>query len=113
MWQWSQTYANNANILAPCAGMVCTGDSNVCMYGRCVCGTNGSPCSATNPSCDYETGNCQCGPKKNKYGGPYNICFLGQICTVTGDTGRCADADVPKWLLPHNIYYIASMYFFK
>ena len=106
----SQTYILiNVNISAPCADVVCTGDSNVCIYGRCVCGKNGSPCSRTNPTCDYETGICQCGPKKNQWGGPYNICFLGQVCTVTGNIGRCKDADIPKWHLPYRIYNNASI----
>jgi len=74
----------------------CTGDSNICLMGRCVCGMNGSKCSRTNPSCDHETGTCQCGAKKNKWGGPYNFCYLGQICSVSRDRGKCNDADVPK-----------------
>jgi len=74
----------------------CTGDSNICLMGRCVCGMNGSKCSRTNPTCDHETGTCQCGAKKNKWGGPYNFCYLGQICTVSKDRGKCHDADVPK-----------------
>ena len=74
----------------------CTGDSNICLMGRCVCGMNGSKCSRTNPTCDHETGTCQCGAKKNKWGGPYNFCYLGQICTVSKDRGKCHDADIPK-----------------
>ena len=74
----------------------CTGDSNVCLLGKCVCGMNGSKCSKTNPTCDHDTGTCQCGAKKNRWGGPYNICYLGQICTVKGERGKCANANVPK-----------------
>ena len=72
----------------------CTGDSNVCLVGKCVCGLNGSKCSRTNPTCDHETGTCQCGKRKNKWGGPYNVCYLGQICTTNGYRGKCSDANI-------------------
>lgn len=69
----------------------CTGDTNVCINRRCVCGAHGARCSQTNPTCDHSTGICQCGPKKNKWGGPAKRCFLGQVCVVLGEIGKCAN----------------------
>merc|ERR1711963_852823 len=67
----------------------CKYDSNVCLMGRCVCGQNGVKCSRTNPTCDRETGVCQCGKRKNRWGGPYTLCYIGQICTVHANMGKC------------------------
>ena len=67
--------------------------------GRCVCGQNGVKCSRTNPTCDRETGVCQCGKRKNRWGGPYTLCYIGQICTVHANMGKCRNvqsASVPK-----------------
>ena len=81
----------------------CKGDTNVCINGRCVCGAHGARCSKTNPTCDHITGICQCGPRKNKWGGPDKRCFLGQVCVIKDEIGRCADTspgfDI-KYLLP-------------
>ena len=69
---------------------------------RCVCGTNGYKCSKTNPTCDYDTGTCQCGVKKTRYGAPYTICYVGQICILSRVRdigprviGKCIDAISP------------------
>ena len=50
--------------LDPCAGVECSGDSNRCVDGVCVCGSTGDVCSSTRPLCigDGSSAKCNCHP---------------------------------------------------